>query len=250
MSRFQPFWLVLLAFPSQAEDVSAFRSLKYKGAGGATLRYRLFVPAASPGAGKYPLVIWLHDIVGIGWDNHRQLTGANKAGAQLWIKPEIQARFPSFVLAPKCPPGALWVNFFTKHPSKKLRMAVDLVDQLLREYPIDPDRLYVVGQSMGAHGVWAMLEMRPGLFAAGVPVAGGGDPSKAATIATIPIWAFHGRKDLLVRVGASRRMIKALRAAGGSPRYTEYPNLGHSNKFFKTVFAEPDLPVWLFSQRK
>ncbi len=67
----------------------------------------------------------------------------------------------------------------------------------------------------------------PDLFAAAAPIAGAGNPSKAALIKDLPIWAFHGSADPVVPVSGSRDMIAALRAAGGHPRYTEFAGVGH-----------------------
>lgn len=240
----------MMVFALAGCEPAAFESADFRNQSGARLRYRLFTPASDSPRAKYPLIVWLHDILALGIDNRRQTSGSDKAGAQLWISQDMQSRYRCFVVAPQCPLGSVWVNFHTKKPSKKLLLVPDLVEHLMRQYPIDADRIYLVGQSMGGYGVWALLEARPDLFAAGVPVAGGGDPSRAASISGIPVWAFHGARDHLVKVRESREMIAALEAAGGHPRYTEYPKLGHSMKFWRTVFSEPELPAWLFTQRR
>lgn len=43
------------------------------------------------------------------------------------------------------------------------------IDALRGEYNIDPDRLYVVGVSMGGFGAWDMIARHPDIFAAGSP---------------------------------------------------------------------------------
>ncbi len=214
------------------------------------LRYRLTIPEPYDPQQNYPLVIWLHDILGVGDDNLRQIEGTNAAGAQLWMSPENQAQHPAFVLAPQCPLGSLWLNFLNRTPSSKLRLVIELVDDLQREYSIDPDRVYVVGQSMGGFAVWALLAAYPSKFAAAVPVSGGGKTSTAHRFSQVPVWAFHGRLDPLVPAHESRRMIQALRKAGGHPRYTELVRRAHDNVYWKDVFAEPGLADWLFAQRR
>ena len=86
------------------------------------------------------------------------------------------------------------------------------------------------------------------VFAAAIPLCGGGDPQMAARIASIPLWVFHGRQDTVIPVTESREMIEAIQKAGGHPRYTEYNRLGHA--IWKQTFKQPDIVSWLFAQHK
>ena len=217
---------------------------------GARLHYRLFTPENLDSQKRYPLVLWLHDVLGVGSDNLRQIEGSNTAGSHAWVEPETQANHPAFVLAPQCPFGALWINFLSRTPSRRLNLVLELMEQLKRDLPIDPHRVYIVGQSMGGFGVWALLAAHPDQFAAAVPVSGGGRTSKARLFAQVPVWAFHGRIDPLVPVRESRRMIAALKKAGGEPRYTELPLRAHNNAFWEEVFSDPLLVEWLFAQHR
>jgi predicted peptidase len=90
--------------------------------------------------------------------------------------------------------------------------------------------------------------MQPGKFAAAVSVCGGGDESKAGTIAHLPIWAFHGEQDEAVRVERSRNMIAAITRAGGKPKYTEYKGEGHL--IWSKVVREAELLPWMFNQKR
>jgi predicted peptidase len=90
------------------------------------------------------------------------------------------------------------------------------------------------------------MAMRPDLFAASVPVCGGGDPGWAPRMKDIPVWAFHGSNDAVVPVDYTRRMIEGLRAAGGNPKYTEYAGVGHDS--WTPAYREPDLLNWMFAQ--
>ena len=126
---------------------------------------------------------------------------------------------------------------------------MDLLPALQKEFPaIDPRRLYVTGASMGGFGTWDLLARRPDWFAAAVPIDGGADLETAATVAPVPIWAFHGAQDGAIRPERSRTMIAALADVGGEPRYTEYPAVGRNA--WKRAYAEPDLLSWLFAQRR
>ena len=83
-------------------------------------------------------------------------------------------------------------------------------------------------------------------FAAVVPICGSGDPGTAGRLTLVPIWCFHGASDPLIGVEHARRMVAAVRKAGGKPRYTEYPGVGHDS--YRKAFQEPELLPWLFRQ--
>src|SRR5262249_31137643 len=79
------------------------------------------------------------------------------------------------------------------------------------------------------------------------PICGGGDVKQADKIKHIPCWCFHGALDKSVNVEGSRRMINALRAAGGKPKYTEYPEGGHG--IGNEVWGTKELHDWLLEQK-
>jgi predicted peptidase len=114
--------------------------------------------------------------------------------------------------------------------------------------PVDLDRIYIAGISMGGFATWEALIRHPQNFAAAIPVCGGGDVSFADRIKHIPVWAFQGADDPVVPVACSRSMIENLTKAGGDPRYTEYPRVGHNS--WDRAFDEPKLLSWLFSQKR
>ena len=220
--------------------------------GAVKLPWRLFVPKAADKDQKLPLILFLHGAGRRGEDNIGPMSLAWS-----FITPEAQSRHPCFVLAPQINEGRRWVT----HPfnegsysSDKVRItdemsqALALVETTIATRPVDSRRIYVVGQSMGGYGTWDALIRRPNLWAAAVPICGGGDPSKAESIKSIPVWAWHGENDVMVPVSGSRDMVTALTKAGGRPRYTEVPKGGHG--VWVKAFADPDLYEWLFAQRK
>ena len=81
-----------------------------------------------------------------------------------------------------------------------------------------------------------------------VPMAGEGDVTLAENIVDVPVWAFHGRFDRNVPVSGSRNIIEALRKAGGNPKYTEYPFIGH--RIWGHVEKTPELMGWVFAQQR
>jgi predicted peptidase len=220
--------------------------------GGATLRYRLCAAAESTSGTKPPLVLYLHGAGERGDDNAAQL----KHGVVEFHR--RQATHPCVVLAPQCPAGRKWVEVdwgdssgsatFPSEPSEPLRLAIAVMDGLIAAGRVDPDRLYVTGLSMGGYGTWYAAGMPGSRFAAAAPICGGGDPAWAKRYLGLPLWAFHGDDDRAVPVGRSREMIAAVRAAGGEPKYTEYPAVGHD--CWTRTYADDAFHEWLFAQRR
>ena len=98
-------------------------------------------------------------------------------------------------------------------------------------------------------GAWALVTTDPHLFAAAIFVCSAGTfPNRAETVTRLPIWAFQGAADEVVPATEYRAVIEAVRAAGGKPKYTEYPGVGH-NVWLK-AFAEPELLLWVFAQHR
>ena len=225
----------------------SFTSTKYS----STIVYRLYIPRNYSPSTSYPLVIFLHGSGESGNDNVKQLCN----GAIEWADTTCQNHYPSFVLVPQCPNGSSWYigrNGSTLYdidatPAKTpMLMVIQLIDSLSHEFNIDSNRLYSTGLSMGGMGTWEMNLRYPTKFAACLPVCGVGDPSKADRILNKPIWAFHGSIDPSVPVEGSRNMISALKALGGTPKYSEYPWVQHNA--WDYAYKEPDLFQWTFAQ--
>lgn len=213
--------------------------------------YRLFRPQA---AGKLPLVMFLHGSGGLGDDNEKQLGLGNIFGTRVWLLPEIQKRFPCYVVAPQTDRG--WIKYdLSKEPAQVLagfgdgnRLALEIVDRLCHEFPIDESRIYVTGQSMGGAGVWNIIAHRPRLFAAAVICCGSISTEDGTGAIDTPLWNFHGDSDKTVPVSVSRDRLAARRKAGGHPLYTEYAGVDHNS--WQWAYTEPELVKWLFSQRR
>lgn len=228
-----------------AEPADAFTLRKFQNKQGRALHYRLYVPRAYEGRKSYPLVLWLHGSGG----GYKVFPAGDRGG--LWRvlgRRESQATHESFVFVPMCPPGLSWANIGGARPSAALRLVVEALEALQAEFAVDRKRLCVMGASMGGYGTWDIIARYPAMFAAAVPMCGGGDVTKAASIALTPVWAFHGDHDEAVSVEESRRMIAAIRRGGGEPLYTEYAGVGHN--CWDRAIAEPDLLPWIARQKR
>jgi predicted peptidase len=228
-----------VAMSAMGEDnVDGFVARLYRARAGQTMPYRLFVPPGYDKSNKYPLVLWLHGAGGIGKDNRRQIQHDQVPGTRLWTKRENQARHPAFVLVPQS--AAAWSG-------NELSMIPGVLDVVASDFNIDLRRIYVLGQSIGGLAAWQIVTEDPDRFAAAVFVCSvGARETHAKRVVNLPLWAFEGSNDS--PVARTRAMIEAIRKAGGSPHYTEYPGMGHS--IWDRVFKEPELVEWLFAQHR
>jgi predicted peptidase len=229
-----------------------YEACQHVDADGAKLLYRLLKPTQYDSQVKYPLVLFLHGAGERGDDNIRQLVH----GMNDFASDETMAKYPCFVVAPQCPKEQKWVDVnwsATGHamPARAadpLRLTMEAIAALEKQFSIDPARIYVTGLSMGGYGSWDAIARYPDRFAAAAPICGGGDPAQAGRFAQLPVWAFHGGKDGVVKPQRSREMVEAIKAAGGTPKYTEYPDAGHDS--WTATYKDPEFFAWLFAQRR
>src|SRR6202171_4798316 len=210
--------------------------------------YRLFVPANYDANQKYPLIFWLHGAAGRGSDNLKQISGGNENGTHVWTTPANQAQLPALVLAPQCPEDRFWSEPENNEISPQLQMALDILAAVQKEFSIDPDRIYLAGQSMGGLGVWALLQAQPDRWAAALVLCAYDNFTNPKALSRVPLWVFQGDVDMVVPVDLVRQMVKDLKKSGAQPRYSEYHNAGHD--VWLTAFAEPDLVPWLAAQKR
>ena len=113
---------------------------------------------------------------------------------------------------------------------------------------IDPDRVVLTGLSMGGYGSWSIGAAHPERFAAVVPVCGGAKAEVAALLKGLPVWSFLGDADSEKIVTDSRGALAALREAGGTPRATEYRDVGHNS--WDRAYSDPKLVEWMLARSR
>jgi len=244
---------VLLCFLSTASSAGGdFDGGVYRQAGVGELHYQIHLPRNMDDDEKYPLLLFLHGAAERGSDNHQQLDVGVKT-ILAWSKDNDE---PVIIVAPQVPVNQQWVNTpwaaathrMPAQPSTVMKLAMGLLAKLRSELPVDADRVYVTGLSMGGFGVWDIIARLPDTFAAAVPICGGGDTATAGVIKDVPLWVFHGDRDWAVQPRRSRDMVAALRQAGGSPKYTEYKGVKHNA--WTPAYADQEMLEWLFEQHK
>lgn len=195
-------------------------------------RYLVILPESYQADKKYPLLMFLH---GSG-ERGDKLDMVKTHGPFIKVK---ELKLPIIIVAPQCPLNKLWDT----------DMLDVLLDQLLVKYPIDPDYIYLTGLSMGGFAAWYWAIAHPERFAAIVPVCGGGEPAMINTkMKNLPVWAFHGAKDITVPLQKSQEMVDAVNKIGGKVKFTVYPDAGHNS--WTETYNNPELYQWLLSCKR
>ena len=220
----------------------------------AVQRYAVYVPHDYTPDREWPLIVFLHGAGERGNDGLKQTDVG--IGRSIRFHPDW---YPAIVLFPQCPEEAFW------------DVMLDELDEMIartrEEYRIDGSRITLTGLSMGGYGTWIWGATKTDLFAALMPICGGGNPldmdhltkgsipecfgalpERVERLATVPIWAFHGGKDTVVPPLRTKQMVRLVEEAGGSVKYTEYPEAGHNS--WDQAYGEEKAIGWLLKQRK
>lgn len=223
---------------------------------GRSYRYQVYVPADYQSKSSWPAILFLHGAGERGDDGLLQ--------TNVGLAPAIRqnpSRFPTIAIIPQVPRDSQWVG-------APADMAVAALQQTMREFHVDPKRVYLTGLSMGGHGTWYVAYRHPELFAAIVPICGWvrdfpqfrgsvpvvpGDsaavlPNLVQRLAKVSIWIFHGELDQAVNVTGSREPAAALKAAAADVRYTEF--LGMNHNVWDAAYASEEFTRWLFAQQR
>jgi predicted peptidase len=214
------------------EGVLRPESLPLDGTRKEWMRYFVAVPDGYSQREQWPLLLFLHgagergdDLEAVKRHGPPKLVGAGK-------------KFPFILIAPQCPAGAVWTA-----PA-----LFSLLDHVAATHHVDRLRVCVTGLSLGGYGTWLLGTSDPGRFAALAPICGWGDTTAVDGLHDVPVWAFHGRKDLVVPFARGMAMVQALNAAGGNARMTEYPEAGHDS--WTETYDNPEFYEWLLNPRR
>jgi predicted esterase len=176
----------------QAKDSDLMKDLTFKASTGTTLKYLLFIPKDYDASKKYPLVVTLHSM---GSDYKFQVD--NNDQAHPWIEDSVQARWPSFIMAPNSPSGSTWGGMMGggTELSSECKAVYEAVEDLKKKYSLDTTRFIIGGFSIGGAGTYHMIQFLPNYWAAACPVAAGGNEKQIEVISKTPIWHHQGSAD-------------------------------------------------------
>ena len=218
-----------------------------------------------------PVVLFLHGAGERGSDNQSQLKNAI---LKVVGDDKDNEWSEAIVIAPQCPSSTggntnsdvndpnKWAetnwtkgNYIQANlpESKPLHAVAELIKEYAALDYVDADRIYVVGLSMGSFGTWDIISRYPELFAAAVPICGGGPTDRIDVLKNIPIYTFHGTNDTAVPYSGTQAMYNAITAAGGNRiLFHTFSGAGHAIWDQAITFTGsnglPELESWLFSQ--
>lgn len=250
---------VALSLPSMISAASPMENTEYAkcifidSVTNVTLPYRILSPENADSGEKYPLILFLHGSGERGSDNEKQLT----YGASTFSNPANIDKYPSYVVFPQCKERT-WTDKFSAQSfmpgapepqiSKQEEAIVDMIAELTAKYPIDPNRIYIVGISMGGIATYDLVCRYPDLFAAAVPICGAVNPERLPEAKNVNFMIFHGEEDDQIPSICGREAYKSLSAAGANVDYIEFAGVGHD--CWSSAFNYPNLLPWLYSQSK
>ena len=203
---------------------------------GGDVKYSVFIPHGYRSEQQWPTIVFLH---GIG-----EAGSSGTAPTTVGLGPQIAkdpGNFNFIVVFPQV--SGSWAA-----PEKQDRV-VEVLDDVAKQYSIDPERVYLTGLSTGGQGVWLTGARHRNRFAALVPMCGYDAMDAVPGLTDIPIWCFHNSGDWAVGAGDSRRMVEAIKAAGNPHiKYTQYSAFGHD--VWIKAFNDPELYRWMLQQRR
>ena len=237
----------------KVQDNTDYAKGVYKDSLNHKMPYRLLSPIEVKSGETYPLVIFLHGSGERGNDNISQL----EHGADLFADTANLEKYPAFVLFPQCKdktwtkdvgqktfmPGAK-----TPPISKAEITLMSLINNIISSHPIDVDRIYIIGLSMGGIATYDLVCRYPGMFAAAIPICGAVNPERLSSAKGVNFLIFHGEDDEEVPIICGREAYKALEEVGANVQYVEFPGVGH--ECWDCAFEYPQFLPWLFSQKR
>ena len=182
---------------------------------------------------KWPLILFLHGMAERGENIESiKIHGIPKIT-------ELNEEFPFVTISPQCPMNYDW------REDKMQEKVISLLESFLINNKIDKKRIYISGISMGGYGTWGIIIKRPDLFAAAIPICGGGDPLKIQGLKTLPIWVFHGEDDSVIPASESIQMVESINKIGGNVKFTLYPNVDHDS--WTKTYKNKKIYDWLLT---
>jgi predicted esterase len=168
--------------------------------------YSLFVPPGFDPRRRYPLLVFLHGRTG---DDQGALAPFAKAAAKDFI---VLAPFGRGDLGYQGP-GEVDV--------------LEALEAVASRFPIDRDRIYVAGSSMGGFGAQRIAQLHPDLFAGMASFAGWSGPQILTNLRALPVLLVHGDADDNVPDALDRVSFAVLKELGAPARLDSLPGVGH-----------------------
>ena len=189
---------------------------------------------------RWPLLVFLHG-------EHVKGTNLDLVRYEPLPKElEAKADFPFIVLSPL---GDGEYDFWSR--AELMGQVIGLVDEIQTLFSVDAEQISMIGDGMGGNGVWAIGLSHPTYFAALAPIGGYYGypfevPDNICDLKDVPVWAFHGGRDVMVPVEAEQSLVDALNGCGGHAKITVNPDATINIRY--EAYYSSELFEWLLSQ--
>lgn len=197
--------------------------------------YVKYLPKNYDETEKYPLVFFLHGAGERGDD----LDVASRHGFMKHVR-EDGTEYPFVFIAPQCPYKKYW-GCYTES-------LIAFLDYICEELPIDKNRIYLTGLSMGGTGTWMLAMAAPDRFAAIAPVCGSGIYWYGEVLKDTPICMYHGDCDDVVPITESVNMLKSVNRHGGNAQLKICYGVEHGA--WDIAYSGYELVDWFLSHKK
>lgn len=229
-------------------DYSDFKPGKFQ-EGNNEVNFRLLKPKNLDQTKKYPLILVFHGSGAVGKNNTSQMGVLSK----MWLLPENQEKYPTYVLSPQFPIRSSNYhldetrNVKVSESNEHLDLVLKSIDSLVINENIDPNRIYVIGFSMGGSTTSNAISKRPDLFAGAINVSGISQFDKMDELTKLPIWIVHGSLDTDNLPQSNFKFFDEMKTKGNVFLW-EYKDKYHNNILSAELVDE--IPKWLFKQTK
>ena len=197
--------------------------------------YVTYLPKDYDEKKTYPLVFFLHGAGERGDD----LDVASRHGFMKYVREEGKD-YPFIFVAPQCPNNKYW-GCYTES-------LIAFLDYICDTLPVDLNRVYLTGLSMGGTGTFMLAMAAPERFAAIAPVCGSGIYWYGEVFVDIPVYMYHGDCDDIVPIQESISMLNSINKRGGNAKLKICYGVGHNA--WDIAYAGDELAEWLLSHKK
>lgn len=213
---------------------------------------------------KLPLIIYLHGLANGGESNIIPFFGGFPFAFRLTKNIK---KNPCYIIMPSIPITETYVT--VKDENQKLdnsncfdTLFTNLFEKIKNNYPIDENRVYIIGSSDGAMGTYTQIKMHKERYAAAIPMMGAifeNDKSIYNDLMNIPLWVAHSTNDKVVPIteftennfkwNGTDIIVSTLKEKyKKNIKYTKYKYFGHRTSFIFMI--KENWIDWIFKQSK
>jgi dienelactone hydrolase len=190
--------------------------------------YAMYAPKAIDAARRYALIISLHEEDSNHVANLKHVFGVPARYGETGLQTATMLpvlRDVDFLVACPFARGTMGYQGIAEQD------IFDVLADMKRRYPVDEDRIYLTGASMGGGSALWLALTRPDVWAAVAPVCPDPFPGSmelAPNALNLPMKFFHGEQDPAVPAEVSRQWQRRLLTLGSPVEYIEYPGVRHN----------------------